>query len=240
MRVFILLALAFSTFSCTRIGEMKSSAGEPSPAAIGLSDVNVKKITAPTKTPKKSDTDKVTDFNFYTIAGFSDRKNDDDVYQPPFTKAILSNLYHDAPTKIDEKVSVIPLKGEVAPFELKIVESTRIEQDCDGSIVWETVFEPITNKIITAMKPMNFDSNPRDVTLLEAVVIYPAVAKPVLLPKKQITSAMLPKAIKPDMLSAAIDTDDDGKPDLILTDDKSFKKVAGKWQLIKEFLNEGC
>lgn len=246
LREIVLSAAIFTAFGCTQSGETRVSNGDQRvnvdqpPAAVGSAETNVEKTAVQTAPPKPSETDKVTHFYVYPIEGFSEQKNADDVSQPPFTKATLYNLYPDKATRIDEKATIIPLKSAVAPFTLKIVKSTRIEQGCDGSIVWETELEPITDQAIIGLKPLNADENPRDLTLLEAAVIYPAVANSILMSEKQITAAMLPKAVKPSELRAAVDTDRDGKPDLILTQDKSFKKAGGKWQMMQEYLNEDC
>ena len=246
LRVIILSAVAFTALGCSQFGDAKPSISQSSdvnrstPAAISSGGANAEKKTAQPAPPKTSEADKVTHFYIYPIEGFSDRKNADDISQPPFTQATLYNLYPNAPTRINEKAWVIPLKSPIAPFTLKIIKSTRIEQGCDGSIVWETELEPITDKTIIGLNPVNSAANPRDLTLLEAAAIYPAVADPVLLSDKQITAAMLPKAVKPNKLRAAVDTNRDGKPDLILTEDKSYKKVGGKWQMLQEYLNEDC
>jgi len=237
MRVFLLLISSFLFSTDFQSVEIISTTATASLATIDAFQLTNKQPSAATPKPrKKPDSEKVKDIWTDQLRGMSGKKDADENYLPPFTKTEIT-YYLDAKPLTDEKITVIPLGGAVAPFELKIIAAKRIEQECDGSFVWETKFEPITDKEILAMKTT---SEMLGTYLVEAFVIYPAVAHPALISNEKLTKAMLPKGILTAKVEVAVDTDQDGKPDLLLTGDKSFKKVGGEWQILKQYLDEEC
>lgn len=178
----------------------------------------------------------------------SDNKGEHGNFLPPWKEVQIKNVSgFDKKPVVGEKVTVISLDVDIAPFELSIVKTEK-RAGCgeQSAASWEVDLEPVKQKIFfdTAPGPNRSEEYPFDVC-----IIYPAVRLANQLKRESLSNNLLPKAIMMKTVKAAIDLTNDGKPDVLVVDyccgdpgksaedcdytcSKTFKKVRNTWKLI--------
>ena len=170
---------------------------------------------------------------------------------PPFETAEIGIGLYQKP-KAGEKVTIVPLQVNLEPFQLSILKSDKQKNEgCDtGGIerkfFWNVELEKIINKEILEIKPIKYDNQELP---FEVFIIYPAVEFAKNLPSEELKQEMIPKGVTISTVEAAIDLDNDKKPDLLYIEfccgDKSkradncdynclewFKKFNGIWKKV--------
>lgn len=193
----------------------------------------------------------VESFGTFDLMRTSTNKDSAGIMVPPYDSAEVLASFGKEP-KIGEKVTVVPLTSGIEPFYLTIRGSAMKSEGCteeDEKPFWEVSLDPITSRQILAAEPREGRSGefPFDVFL-----IYPAVAFAKNVPEAEWKKGLLPAGIATETVWAAIDIDNDAKPDLLdvrfcckaptqkigdkcdLTCGKTFKKSGGKWNLLNE------
>lgn len=195
----------------------------------------------------------VKDFGVFYVYRDSDNKDVGGSPIAPFKSAKI-DMVTDSEAKAGEKVTMIPLQVEVEPFQIAISKVTKKRYNgCDEpgkDFHFDVEFEEITDKIVLEVELVDNQGMER----FAVFTIYPAVdfAKNILPPA--LKQEMLPKGVAIQTVEAAIDLDNDGKPDLLAlsfccgdetkavnsTDDvcyysceKIFRKINQSWKLIR-------
>jgi len=168
--------------------------------------------------------------------------------QPPWKQITIANVAFDKKPIIGDTVTVITLRSDISPFDLRISTAEQGE-GCDAGSPgsWMVELEPVTQQTFFEV-PSPPDRNaeyPFDV-----VVTYPAVKGVALLRNDQLQAATLPTGIALNTITAAIDLDDDRKPDLVIaqyccgdtnkpvnecdyTCSKTFRKARNVWRVVE-------
>ena len=168
----------------------------------------------------------------------------------PFDSAEVLGSLNKSP-QVGEKVVIVPLTKGIDPFTLEIRSSERRSFGCSEEKekeAWEVSFAPITARNVLEHRPGEgrAEEYPFDVFM-----IYPSVDFAKVVSGSDLRAEDLPGGLVPQVVHAAIDLDDDGKPDLLearfccshptkpskecdLTCTKTFRKTSGKWKLITE------
>lgn len=238
--VIILLAMAFIVSCKPSVSStsQKNDLGTPSP-----------KPTEIQQTSKIFSLPKVQSFTQTDVWRESTVKDKHGFDLPPYTKVNLNIFEFDQKPGVGEKVTVVPLEVNVAPIELKILKATE-SGGCDKSSPrnWQIELEPITRREFFEVSAI---PNRREDAPFDVCIIYPAVEFARQIKKEQLTQEVLPDGITIRTVTAAIDLNNDLKPDILiaqyccqdstkpreecdLTCGKTFKKVNDKWMLVDE------
>ncbi len=196
----------------------------------------------------------VKDFGVFYLYRESDNNDVGGSPIAPFKSAKIEMVI-DSEAKAGEKITMIPLQVEVEPFQLPISKVTKKRYNgCDEpkkDFNFDIEFEEITDKIVLEVEAVDKLFTSRAFGVFG---IYPAVdfAKNILPPA--LKQEMLPKEVAIQTVEAAIDLDNDGKPDLLSlsfccadenkpvnsTDsdcyyscEKIFRKINQNWKLIR-------
>lgn len=195
----------------------------------------------------------VKDFGVFYVYRDSDNTNVGGSPIAPFKSAEIEMVV-DNEAKVGEKITMIPLQVEIEPFQIAISKVTKKRYNgCDEprkDFHFDIEFEEITDKIVLEAELVDNQGMER----FGVFTIYPAVdfAKNILPPA--LKQEMLPKGVAIQIIEAAIDLDNDGKPDLLAlsfccadetkavdsTDndcnyscEKYFRKINQSWKLIR-------
>lgn len=180
-------------------------------------DKSSEKIPKPLQIPAD-----VKEFGWFALTRVSDKKDKNGWMTPPFKSAQIK-MHFEIEPRIGEKATVVPLEVKLEPFQLAISKVTKtkysgcfeisgcFENDGKESF-WSIELETITNKEILEMQPVR---KHRDQMPFSVFVIYPAVEFAKSLTTSSLTKEMLPENITSRRVEAAIDIDNDNKPDLI-------------------------
>ncbi len=192
----------------------------------------------------------VKEFGVFRIIRNSDQKDGNGWMIPPFKEAEVQISLYNKP-QVGEKVTILPLKVNIEPFQLTITEFLETEaypcNDLKKNFYGDVIFEKINNKKILEIEPVenNVSQMP-----FEFLAIYPAVSFAKSIEKAELTTEMLPKGVSVETVKGAVDLDNDKRPDIleilfccsnssIAPNDtckficqKTFKKIGGKWKLI--------
>ncbi|HSK72685.1 MAG TPA: hypothetical protein VK892_13370 [Pyrinomonadaceae bacterium] len=196
----------------------------------------------------------VKDFGVFYLYRSSDNTNVGGDPVAPFKSAEIKMVI-DSEAKAGEKITMIPLQVEIEPFQLAISKVTKKKYNgCDEpkkDFHFEIEFEEITDKIVLEVEPVDNQFVSR---AFPVFAIYPSVdfAKNILPP--ELKQEMIPKGVAIQTVEAAIDLDNDGKPDLLSTSfccadenkpvnsvdencyyscEKIFRKINRSWKLIR-------
>ncbi|MGI8542017.1 MAG: hypothetical protein ACR2MD_00890 [Aridibacter sp.] len=196
----------------------------------------------------------VKDFSVFYLYRNSDNKDVGGSSIAPFKSAEIP-MYLDNEAKAGEKVTMIPLNVEIEPFQLAISKVTKKRYTgCDEpkkDFEFDIELEEITDKTVLEFQPIENRTDSRAFAVLS---IYPAVdfAKNILPP--ELKQEMIPKGIAIQTVEAAVDLDNDGKPDLLTTSfccgdenqpvnsadencfyscEKVYRKTNQSWKLIR-------
>lgn len=180
----------------------------------------------------------------------SEQKDQHGIYLPPWKKVEIANVFgFKKEPAVGSEVTVIPVGVDIAPFNLKIIETKRGAVCAQGEPPWwEVELEPVTRKEFFEIGalPGRSEEYPFDVG-----VIYPAVGSVYAVPKEQLKKEMLPPDIFVNTLTSAIDLTNDGTPDALVAEfccrepskqfpdcdytcGKTYLKVKGTWKLVNE------
>lgn len=203
-----------------------------------------------TKSTEKIKLPKIKDFGVFDVSRESTQKNEGGQMTKPFYEAEIRISLKNQP-KIGEKVTAIPLNVNLESFQLSITKTERKEEACTGDkkeYYWNTEIEKLTNRSILEIEPLR---NRADEYPFEVAIIYPSVNFAINIKNSELSTDTLPKKVSLNTVKAAIDLDNDKKPDLLEilfccsnptetwnenTDcyicQKSFKKVSGFWKLV--------
>ena len=174
--------------------------------------------------------------------------NNDD--RPPWKRITVANIFgFKRKPRVGAAVTVITLRSEFAPLDLRILKAEQKEDPCNASLprLWEVELEPVTQREFFDVLPPT-DRN--DVYPFDVVIIYPAVKSARQIDRNQLKRATLPKRALINTVKAAIDLNVDRKPDVIVTAycclaptkpvnecdytcGKTFKRVGNSWKLVE-------
>ena len=150
---------------------------------------------------------------------------------------------------VGDSVSVIALGAEMEPLSLRILKAQHKDNACDKRLAgeWEVELESITSsKFFQTTTPGDRSVDyPFDV-----VILYPAVKTARQLDKKQLARDALPRGVMTNTIKAAIDLDEDRKPDILVleycclnpkqstkecdyTCGKTYKKMNNTWRIVR-------
>jgi hypothetical protein len=107
------------------------------------------------------------------------------------------------------EVLLIPLSGELAAVHTQVLQVSPIENPCSEALpkLYETELRPITSQVwLTAAAPF------------DVCVIYPAIASARSLKLEALQAAQLPPKVNPANIAAALDTNNDQQPDVLLVE----------------------
>jgi hypothetical protein len=107
------------------------------------------------------------------------------------------------------EVLLIPLSGELAAIRTQILQVSPIENPCSDALpkLYETVLRPVSDKTwLTAAAPF------------EVCVIYPVIASARSLNRESLNAAQLPPKVALSNITAALDTNNDQQPDVLLVE----------------------
>jgi hypothetical protein len=255
MKNFVFVLLVCSMISCSQ----KSTQKNLSQTNTQINSINqiertkgktLEKLSSPqgkTKLPLVKD--------FGVFYGYRDSDNTNVGGSPiaPFKSAKIEMVV-DNEAKAGEKITMIPLQVEIEPFQIAISKVTKKRYGgCDEpgkDFHFEIEFEEITDKIVLEAGLIDNQGMER----FGVFTIYPAVdfAKNILPPA--LKQEMLPKDVAIQTVEAAIDLDNDGKPDILAlsfccadetkavdsTDndcnyscEKYFRKLNQSWKLVR-------
>ena len=227
------------TNTVTNLNIQKESHSEQKP---------LEKLANPSKQIKIPD---VKDFDIQYLRRNSNQKDVSGWNLPPFENAEIGMGLSQEP-KVGEKVTIVPLKVNIEPFQLLILNFDKQKNDgCDtGGVTrkffWNVELEKITNKEILEIKPVKGDNQELP---FEVFMINPAVEHAKNLPLEEISLQMIPKGVTVKTIEAAIDLNNDKTPDLLYVEfccknrNESldncdynciewYKKIKGKWKLV--------
>jgi len=197
----------------------------------------------------------VKDFGVFYVYRDSDNKDVGGSPVAPFKSAGIEMMVIDNEAKAGEKVTMIPLQVEVEPFQIAISKVTKKRYNgCDEpkkDFHFDIEFEEITDKIVLEVEPVDKQFVSR---AFGVFTIYPAVefVRNILPP--ELKPEMIPKGVAIETVEAAVDLDNDGKPDLLALSfccadenkpvnsadsdcyyscEKIFRKINQSWKLIR-------
>jgi hypothetical protein len=202
----------------------------------------------PSPSNKKVELPEITDFAVVDVLRKSNKENEYSRMIKPFYEAEIG-IGLDKEPKIGEKVTVIPLQVNLEPFQLSITKTEKKEVPCTGErkeFYWNTDLEIVTNKEILEIDPIK---NRAEEFPFDVAVIYPKVDFAKNIKNSELSKDMLPNKVAVNTVVAAIDLDNDGKPDLLetvfccnnpsdtfnekndcYTCQKTFKKINNNWK----------
>ena len=169
--------------------------------------------------------------------------------RPPWKQITITNIFgFKKRPVVGEKVTVITVGSDISSFDLRIIKAQKKNAACNERLPpeWEVELEPLKQKSFFEVAPPS-DRNgeyPFDV-----VILYPAVKTAQQVRRAQLELKTLPSGVVLDTVKAAIDLNDDRKPDVVVmeycceqetkpakecdyTCSKTFKKVTNAWKLV--------
>lgn len=191
-------------------------------------------------------------FGDATVARSSERKDKDGSSLPPWTRVEITNIGFSQKFKsqprIGERVTVLSLGVELPALELKIAGVDDAKDECTGAEhhLWAVTLEDVTRRDYFDQKPMSDRSLEYP---FDALVIYPANPAARVVSRAKLSKEMLPRSVTVEMIRAAVDTNADGAPELLLlnfccddpkatvstcelTCGKIYRKTDNVWTLI--------
>jgi hypothetical protein len=168
---------------------------------------------------------------------------------PPWTQVEITNVFgFKRSPKTGDKVTIVPLDVDIAPFELTITKTQKKTQ-CSGpggEIWWQVDFESVKDKRFFEQPPL---PNRREEYPFDVAVIYPTVEYAQQIKRSELVTNMLPRGIYINTVKAALDLTRDGIPEVLLVEyccqdpkkspgecdymcGKTFQKSKIQWKLI--------
>lgn len=195
---------------------------------------------------------KIKEIGEFALIRNSEKKDDKGWMIPPYKNAEIEVSFEESP-QIGEKVTVIPLKVKIEPFQLEILKVTKTKvKGCvdkkKKDFFWAAELERIFDSEILNEPPATNGFNNQ--MPFSVFVIYPSVQFAKSLNISSISKTLLPNNISLKRIESAIDIDNDNKPDLLSvrfccgepnkeSDEKCpyicqkyYKKNNGVWKII--------
>ena len=257
MRFLTIFVAVCLLVSCSQHRAVTSQATNVKQNSIGKFKTSTKSTE---RLPKSVQTtsQNVKEFGLFALDRNSDKRDEKGWMIPPFKNAVIKAGFIDEP-ETGETVTVVPMQVELEPFQLAITGTTKTNyRSCfelsgcgeikGNNFVWLTEFEIITDQKILEIEPLK---NRRSQTPFGVFIIYPSVQIAKSLSKAQLTKKTLPENISAQRVEAAIDLDNDKKPDLLSVRfccgdpnkesdqrcpyicQKYFKKTSGVWKVFR-------
>lgn len=216
----------------------KNSNQSVSPAA----NIPPTPIAAPLK--PKLPVPKVSDFSIQTLFRHSERKDEKKNMLPPYRYGEISFFVESKNVKAGDYATGVPLEVEYKNRALKIKKVERMPfLSCDVEKIGSDIeFEKITDQDLLEAEAVS-ESASGEEQPFDFLVIYPAVERAKKLKKADLTKAMLPETVEVEQVVAAIDLNDDGEPDLLVSNyccydssqcdcTQKFQKIAADWKYL--------
>ena len=183
-----------------------------------------------------------------TIAeGIVWRESEDD--RPPWKRITITNIFgFKTRPAVGDEVTVVTVDAPIPTFSLRILKATPKQESCDerSPLSWEVELQPITQKTFFEASP---PPERRPEFPFDVVIIYPAVKLARQIGNNQLKPEMLPRGVLIDTVEAAIDLNEDHRPDMVvvkyccstgkqMTENcnyecgKTFKKAGNAWRLV--------
>ncbi len=217
--IFILLLTISCSLSCSKTdAPLNATAGKAEIPNQSNSTNAAELIPTPTNTtPKvKLPVPKISDFSIETFFRHSTQKDEKMNMLPPFQYGELSFFIGSKKVKTGDFVTAIPLQIDDKNLWLKIKKIKTVPfLDCDREkIGTEVEFEKITDRRLLEMDAAAERSEEQP---FEFFVFYPGVKNAKKLKQADLTKKMLPENVNIQQVVAAIDLNDDGNPDLLVS-----------------------
>lgn len=167
---------------------------------------------------------------------------------PPIWKNVKVEIFFHKKPQQGNKVTVIPLKVDIAPMQLKIIKTIEVKDACNEKLphLWQIELETITQKEFFETKAI---LNRREEYPFDVCILYPAVEFARSLDIATLKKEMLPKGVFINTITAAVDLTNDREPDILIvqyccgephkpreecdyTCGKIFAKSHSAWKLI--------
>lgn len=245
-KIFIYLTIAVFLAACSTvdappdISENAREIATPPDAvnAVSFAPMPAKKTTPKTKTPVPT----VSDFAVETFFRHSEKKDEKMNMLPPFQYGEVSFFVQSAKIKPGDAATAVPVQIEGENITLKVKKIERVPfLNCDTEKTGSEVeFEKIIDRRLLEIKPISERSEEQPFDFL---VIYPAVKNAKKLKQTELTKRMLPESVEVEQVAVAIDLNDDGDPDLLISNyccyDSSqcdctnrYQKINSKWKYL--------
>jgi len=179
--------------------------------------VNFTPTPAKKTTPKtKISTPKVSDFAVETFFRHSKKKDEKMNMLPPFQYGEISFFVASNKIKSGDSVTAISLQIDYENITLKVKKIERVPfLDCDVEKTGSDVeFEKVADRRLLEIKPISGRAEEQPFDFL---VIYPTVENAKKLKQTELIKEMLPEKVGVEQVVAAIDLNDDGNPDLLVS-----------------------
>ncbi len=218
MRLAIILLLASLLLSCGGSPNSNNSATNTNSSTAAPADIKV--ITQG------------------TILRDADQQDPETGGKPPWKAIRVVDLFFDKEPKVGETVTVIPLEVSIAPLQLKIMEVEKIEVE-ELPTTWQVTLANIDSPEIMQIKAV---AERREDQPFAVCVLYPAVNGTQALKPQTLAANSLPDKVALKTVTAAIDLNNDQKPDIVMTDyccdDESKPGTDCDYSCSKTFLKE--
>ncbi len=241
--LFLVIVLVCATYPSSDIAAVQSSAKRNNSGESSAGARQKRTTTAPD----------VRAFSPGDVMRRSGRQDESSISQPPWTEVTINAGSFNVQPRNGASVTIVPLEVDVAPIQLKIVKITRQRDECtgEGKISWGVELEKIRERSFWEQRAV---TGRREDVPFGVLVIYPAVANARAIKRNELKTMMLPRGVKPATVNAAVDVNNDGKPDLLwvsyccdaptragndsncdLTCGRTYKRGSSGWKLVKTF-----
>ncbi len=206
--------------------------------AMNFTPTPANKTTSKTKIPAP----KVSDFAVETFFRHSEQKDEKMNMLPPFQYGEISFFVASNKIKSGDSATAVSLQIDYQNITLKVKKIEGVPfLDCDVEKTGSNVeFEKITDRRLLEIKPISGRAEEQPFDFL---VIYPAVKNAKKLIQTELTKEMLPEKVGVEQVVAAIDLNDDGNPDLLVSNyccydssqcdcTESYQKINSKWKYL--------
>ena len=245
-RFFLCLFFINCLISCSK-SNASLNVGNDTRETSKQSDLS-RAVTNPTPiaaTPKtKIPVPKVTDFSIQTFFRQSEKKDEKMNMLPPYQFGEVSFFIASTKVKAGDLATAIPLQIDYKNLVLKISKVARMPfLDCDAEKQGSDIeFEKITDQHLLEIKAVEKRAGGEEQPF-DFLVIYPAVEKAKKLKKEELTKQMLPEKVEIEQIVAAIDLNEDGTPDLLISNyccydssqcdcTEKYQKINSEWKYL--------
>ncbi len=241
--VFLYVAL-YLGFCPSEKNQADNSAPAQSISNISTVEKKADPEPQPTKmiSPKNLPVPKVITFSMQTFFRHSPTQNPLRQMTPPFAYGEITFFVESTKVKKGDSATAIWLSNDEENLSLKIRSATKIPYlNCTRKETGSDVeFDKITDRKLLEMKAVEGRSEDQP---FEFFVIYPAVKKARRLNKTELTKEMLPESVAVTDVFAAVDLNEDGTPDLLISNyccydssqcdcTSNYQKINSKWKYL--------
>lgn len=210
MKILLILLSGLLLFSCSYDTTVHSQNKQAFPnTIIDQSKVN----KSPAENTVTSEIKKIGELG---LLRNSDTKDEKGWMLPPYKNAEIKIGFYFEP-QIGEEITIVPLKVNIEPFQIKIVKATKTKNSActkneKRQYFWAIETEKITKPAILEVKPVDKYNNRMPFSVF---AIYPAVKFAKSLNKSSLSKNSLPQNILLENVDSLIDLNNDGSPDLL-------------------------